>query len=477
MDNAERKVSRARNFLMRGRNAQGYLETRNRILTTARNYELTGQGYGWEPMKSVFRGFSEGPGLNAVANTTGIDVVDISIITAVRSFLPYLAVDRGMAKPTDLLTYQLLEAVNDAGGLKKGEFAVDPFAPINRNLSLSRSAAKAEETVSAGTTTLTVAFPIAKGKTRATFDGTVLGEDVRGDGKIYWAGPTDVSVTIDYSEGTIKLDKASAKDIVFEIYPDTTSEIQGTNTLKLRPTTKNITVTAEPNRVILETSMEQIAYMNRLLGNGIGNAREFGETALQQLLNAFIYWINMDLVTTTTDLAHKVVAAPVEFDMSSYYSAAGFDKFAGTKNDKLNQFILELNSSLLQKSNQGATYYLTGMMGSNILANSDKFVPTDLFNQQLNGVVGTYNGIPVLRHDKVTEIDNSHAGEAEIIVGHKDISGAAAPVIYGEYLPLYSTKAAVNFNNPTELSQAMFNMSKSAPLVENFISMGKIKFA
>jgi len=486
-DSAVKKVTAARNFLMKNgqRNLQGYLETANRILTSAKNYEMSGMTgeSTFEPMQAIFRGFSEarndfseGPGINGVANTYGIDVVDISILTSVKSFLPYLAVDRGMSKPTDLLTYQKLVAVNNAGGLNAGDTAVEPFAPINRKLALSRSDAKYDETLAAGETSLTVAFPIAKGRVRATYNG-VLGGDYNGDGKMLWQG-AGVDVTIDYAEGTISLGAAAAADIAFEIYPDTTSESTGNNTLKLRPQTENITVTAESNRVILESSMEQIAYMNRLLGNSLGTQKEFGQIALQQLLNAFVYWINADLVATTWKTAVKEVPVVAHnFNMSSYYASTGFDKFAGTKNDKMNQFMLELGSDILNKSNQGVTYYLVGMQGGNLLANnSEKFVKTDLFGQQLNGVIGTFDGVPVLRHDQLTAIDATTAGLANIVCGHRDASGAAAPVIYGEYLPLYSTKAGVNFANPTQLSQALFNMSKSAPLVTNFISRGTIQF-
>ena len=77
----------------------------------------------------------------------------------------------------------------------------------------------------------------------------------------------------------------------------------------------------------------------------------------------------------------------------------------------------------------------------------------------------------------MTAIDGTTAGIANIVAGHRDASGAAAPVIYGEYLPLYSTKAGVNFQNPTQLSQCLFNMSKSAPLITNFITRAQIKFA
>lgn len=486
LDSATSKLNKAQGFLMKSgqRDYMGYLETRNRILTTAHNFENSGYGSYNEPLKSIFRGFSEahsdfseGAGLNSVANTYGIDVVDISILTSVKSFMPYLAVDRGMSKPKDLLTYQKLIAVNEAGGLKKGEVAVDPFAPINRNLALSRTDAKVEETLTAGETSLTVAFPIAKGKVRASYNG-VLGGDYNGDGKMLWQG-AGVDVTIDYSEGTLSVAAAAANDIKFEIYPDRTSEVSGANTLKLRAESDSIQIEAETNRVILESSMEQIAYMNKLLGNDLGTTKEYGKIALQQLLNAFVYWINADLVKTTWEVAN--LAVPVvnhTFDMSAFYGSTGFNQFSSTKDNKMDLFMMEVEGDILNKGNKGATYHLVGMQGGILLANnSHAFVKSDIFGQELNGVIGTYNGVPVLRHDKITAIDNLTPGKANIIVGHKDASGAAAPVIYGEYLPLYSSRPGINFNNPTELSQCLFNMSKSAPLIKNYITRAQIQYA
>ncbi len=481
LENANKKVDRARNFLQKNGQIDytGYLQTRQRILTTAQNYRdfsMAAQGY--EPMGAIYRGFSEGgAGMNNVANTTGVDVVDISILTSVQSFLPYLAVDRGMQKPQDLLTYQVLVADNAAGGFNKGEEVVNPFKPISRKLALSRTNTKSEVTITAGETSIDVTYPIAKGKTRAIYNG-VIGEDVKGDGTIFWQG-SGVAVEIDYNAGVIKLKGGAAEhDVKFEVYADVTSNPTGSNILKLTPMTKNITLEAEPNNIILNTSVQQIAYMNKLLGNGLGSTKEYGEVALQQLLNAFIYWINSDLVQTTWRAAQAAVpVVDIKMDMSSYYGNAGFDKFAATKNDKMNAFMLELQSDLLTKSNKGATYILVGSMGASLLANnSDKFVRTAIFNQQLNGVVGTYDGIPVLRHDMVTSFDLGTEGEANIILGHKDLSGAAAPVIYGEYLPLYSTRAGINFQNPTMLSQSLFNQSKSDVLVTEYITRGTIKY-
>ena len=488
IDQATSKLNKAQGFLMKGgqRDYMGYLETRNRILTTAHNFENSGYGSYNEPLKSLFRGFSEahsdfseaGAGLNSVANTYGIDVVDISILTSVKSFMPYLAVDRGMSKPRDLLTYQKLVAVNDAGGLKKGEVGVDPFAPINRNIALSRSDAKFEETITAGDTSATVQFPIAKGKVRASYKG-VLGGDYNGDGKMLWQG-AGVDMTIDYNNGTFTLtDGATDADISLEVYPDRTSEVSGANTLKFRSESESIQIEAETNRVILESSMEQIAYMNKLLGNDIGTTKEYGKIALQQLLNAFVYWINADLVKTTWDVANTAVPVVQHiFDMSSYYGATGFDQFSTTKDNKMDLFMMEAESDILNKGNKGATYYLVGMQGGILLANnSSAFVKSDLFGQELNGVIGTYRGIPVLRHDRMTAYDTTEVGKANIVIGHKDVSGAAAPVIYGEFLPLYSSRPGINFNNPTELSQCLFNMSKSAPLVQNYITRAQIQYA
>ena len=479
MKNAVNKIDSAQRFLTKGglRDYQGFLQTRHRILTTAQNYaDFSQAAQGYEPMSAIFRGFSEaGAGMNNVANTTGIDVVDISLLTSVKSFLPYLAADRGMQKPQDLLTYQILVADNEAGGFQKGEEVVNPFKPISRKLGLSRTDAALEETLSTGETSIVLNVPIAKGKTQAVYKG-ILGEDLKGDGTIFWQG-AGVAVTIDYEAGVISIDSAADADIKFKVFPDVTSNSTGSNILKLTPKTENIKLEAEPNNIILNTSVQQIAYMNKLLGNGFGTAKEYGEVALQQLLNAFIYWINADLVKTTWRAATTAVASPINFDMSSYYGSTGFTAFSTTKNDKLNQFMLELQSDLLTRSNQGPTYILVGSMGASLLSNTDKFVKSEIFSAQLNGVVGTYDSIPVLRHDQMTALDVATPGKANIIMGHKDATGAAAPVIYGEYLPLYSTKVGINFQNPEMLSQCLFNQSKSEILIKEFITRGTIQFA
>ena len=63
MANATKKVGRARNFLQKNGQIDytGYLQTRQRILTSAQNYRdfsMAAQGY--EPMGAIYRGFSEG---------------------------------------------------------------------------------------------------------------------------------------------------------------------------------------------------------------------------------------------------------------------------------------------------------------------------------------------------------------------------------------------------------------------------------
>ena len=179
IDSTVERLNKARGYLTRNglRNSHGYMHTFDRILQSVRNLEDSQMGV--EPMKAVFRGFSErsefseGAGLNAVANTKGIDVVDISVMTAVNSFIPYVAVERGMAKATDVLTFQVLEAINTAGGLTAGNTAVHPFKPININLNLARSAASSTLSATGASTEVPVAldfnYPIAKGTIVATY--------------------------------------------------------------------------------------------------------------------------------------------------------------------------------------------------------------------------------------------------------------------------------------------------------------------
>lgn len=72
---------------------------------------------------------------------------------------------------------------------------------------------------------------------------------------------------------------------------------------------------------------------------------------------------------------------------------------AATKNDIINQHILQLNKDLQKACGYGYTALLVDSEAAVILGNDkDHFTANAAFDQTLDGLIGTYRGTPVIRH-------------------------------------------------------------------------------
>jgi hypothetical protein len=77
------------------------------------------------------------------------------------------------------------------------------------------------------------------------------------------------------------------------------------------------------------------------------------------------------------------------------------------------------------------------MEAASILASDPiHFTPNTNYDLYINGVVGTYKNIPVIRHYALNNILDA-GGSSYGFIGaiHKTPDGQVAPVVYGEYLP------------------------------------------
>lgn len=466
---------------------QGFSETAHRLLEANKNLlfsELNGEAY--SATDSIYRGFSEAPGLNDVSNVKAMDAIDISIMATMQSIIPYLAAERAMSKPVDLIYFQKLVNTNVAGGFPKtGMDVVNPFSPLSNLINLGKSGgAKTEEFEGAGADKeLTFTTPIAKKSVTITAtkgEGddkiTVVGRDKDGDGIIYWnrSGAAD-SATVDYNESKISIANAVTGftfSVSFDV--DKTSELDGKNTLKVKAKTEKVEVEAEPNRIILESSFEDNAYMNKMTYDlqNVGLSMDFGKRALRQLLDAYVHYIDLQVVAAAANTAVEN-GIGAKLDLTKYSLATSQ---ASTKNDKINEFMLELDNALLKQSGKGPTAYFVDTDAARILANNPmNFTSNSNYNSYINGVIGTYRNIPVVRHNA---LDGSlGSGVAFVGVVHKTADGQAAPVVYAEYLPPYSVRPALNYNNPAQFSSGLFSQSKAQKIVQQLAAYGAITFA
>ena len=451
------------------RNDRGVMWTTSRIMESSKNLYFSLGGDVHEPVNAIFKNFSDAPGLNDVRNVEGVDVVDINIQATLKSVMSYLTVERPMSKPTDTAWYQSLVAVNNAGGFKKGDKVFNPFSPISSKLNLGRFLKDAELSGSTGKFN----GPIAKGTVVVTVgvgDEAVHGTDVKGDGKLLWDGAnTCTAATIDYETGTVTVTGVTPTKITAS--PARTSEYDGASTLKVKPQTDNIMIKSQPNRIILENSFEDTAYINKQAYDqaAAGVSLDFGKRAINQLLKLFVSYLDFTSVTSTADVMFKRDAA-VTLDLTEF---SLMNSEASTKNDIINQKMLQLNKALLTACGKGANAILVDPEGATIIANNPMyFQGNPSLNDDLDGMIGTYNGIPVIRHHVLTDYVDAMLGSDGAVHGfigmlYKAPDGSVAPTIYGEYLAPYSITPALNFNNPAQYSQALLSQSVTTELVDN----------
>jgi len=472
------------------RNEMGMLYTASRITTALKNmFHTLGNGV-FEPIDAIYQAFSERPGLNDVTNVAGVDVVDITIASSIASLIPYLAIERPMNQPADLVYFQKLIAINAMGGFAENETVVHPFKPIGTKMDISLSGTVRRLSGDGADADIDLAFgvPIAKktltleAKTTGQPDTTyvTIGMDREGDGKALLSRGIVDSVTIDYETGDVSVKTVPTGTTVrVSIFVERSVQQDGANTLRVKPATDQKTIYSYPNRVILENNLENQAYMNKMaheLQNS-GVEIDYGQVAIRQMLEAYIQFINTRLVNTVMLTAAILGTSDYpSLDASSYFGAAGFDKFAPTKDDKVVKFFIDLNTSLLKRCGRGITCYVTGSQGTNIMAGiKDAFKPNDAFHNNLDGMVGTFNGVPVVRHQAASGSESSSI--ATYFAIHKTPDGKMGPVVYGDFLPLYSTRPAINYDNPTQFAQAIFSQDAIDSIVPEFVTAGTVKFA
>lgn len=453
-------------------------------------YTLDASARNYDAQMAAAQGkdFSAGPGMNAGASTTrGVDVVDMTLIATVQSVLPTLAVDFGMAKPTDVLAYQGLVAVNEHGEVAAGDDVVTPFKPLNYKAVTSIKGAILDAevaSVTAGTPSVTdLGAPIARGTVRVILNDGTEGSDVKGDGDVYFLGASTVAGKVDYEAGTVTLTGTATAKITISANADMSSESDGAHTLRLKPVIKKITVDAVQNAVTLENNIESIAFMNKQI-----SGKNYGEIATRQWLDAFIYTLNTGVVNKTIETALKVkstLAAADLLDLSSYYNGS-FTNFAVTKDDRIMEYLAKIENEMYAASNKGFTYILCGSAAARVFATMGKFKSMPKVTIDMDGVIGYLDigggaEVAIVRHQAMNALDakttvSGAAGTiANLVFGYRDPSGIAAPVGYFEYLPITATKVALNYSNSTQFSQSVFNFSNAETLIDNYIARGAFR--
>jgi len=232
------KISDAMNDILKSgnRNMKGLQFSALRLRQSAENlfFKYSHNGEYNDPVKAIYRGFSESTSLSNVGNIAGVDVVDINIAATQQSILGYISAERGMEAPIQTLWFQGLKALNEVGGFGKNHWVNNPYTPMSRKIRNAVRGAFAEVPVSELTGDVTVDTIIAAAEGKAGREGqinketlqVIAGDKVIGkyvDGEIYFTDGSKVD-----EDGKITIATKGAK-IIAAI--DKTTEKDGKNTL------------------------------------------------------------------------------------------------------------------------------------------------------------------------------------------------------------------------------------------------------
>jgi len=428
----------------------------------------------------MYQAFSTRPGIGDTSNVKGVDIIDLNILATQQSVMGYLSAERGMEKPVDTAFYQTLQAINNAGGFADGDTVFTPWAPISQSLNLGVNIQTG--TVGAGTVTFSRA-PVAKNGVVVTAANGGIGRDDGKTGNIIWdLSPVGLTAkaTVNYETGIVTLPGVTATAITSATaILDRTAEKEGEGTLRLKPMTTSIMIEAKPRRVILENSFEDNAYLNKQIYNlaSIGVQMDFGKRAVAQLLQVYTYFLDLMSVKATWE-AMQGQEVPGDFDFTPYNLGTSE---ASTKNDIMNSWLLQLVKDILKRTGKGPNCYLVDSEGAVLLGNNPLyFVANAQFDQNLNGMIGTYRGFPVIRHNALDgQLDAIKGDGTYAFVGaiYKSPDGQIAPSMFAEYLPPYSVVPALNFDNPSQYSQALLSMNTTQVLIKELCGYLAIKIA
>jgi hypothetical protein len=482
---------------MNVRDEEGIMQCFSRIIETAEHYYLEDPNRTRDPaiaMANFSQNQSVGSslGVSGAANLATMDAMDISISTAVFSLIPYLAIERDMTSSSTNISYQDIVAEFKHGDLSAGEDVLGAFKAPNTKLTMGLPTVSGAVTAIEGdqdprdeVIDLAVALMPETISVVMTQGSSVVSEGHDFNGKVWYSGDYAIDTVVDYKNGKITFKKLPAGiEVKASANIDSTSDETGKTILTVTPDYKNVILTAKPQQMLFKDNNLKNAYLNKLNIKLAGtNAQiDYGQVAVGKLISIYVHYVNRLVVNATIECGHittmeenKAGIKQVTCDISGYNGFGAAGSFADTKYDYIKSFIIALNQRCLDITGKGMTAILTGSRGTNILASTPDFVKSADY-QELNAMVGTYDGIPVIRHQNVNIVEPSDGKSAFIYGVFKDPSGSAAGVAFGEFLPVRVSDAVANYNNPEQVCRSLTSYCGVVKCVPSLVHLGVIKY-
>jgi hypothetical protein len=420
-------------------------------------------------------------GLSSVQSLQTVSAIDITLKVLIYSFLPWMAIERPMDSSTTTISWKTVVATNSMGGVSKGDTLLGNFGPENSAMDLYTPIKKLSQDGAGAVLVFDFGAQLYEGTILFTItkDGnTLTGKDY--NGVIAFPGDT-TSFTVDYENGVVTSAAAVSADYSVTGQAMIDMWASSTNPQVLRGTTKmrSVQMVSRETGIVMEDSIDRIMFILKTLDQA-GDQLSYEQYMSQMMFDLYLAFINNLLMigihTRSEQLEGTAELDELTVDLSTYGSQIIADP--ARKYDELSTLTENMNGHMLATANVGVTAWVVGSKICKLMA-ADKFrfKKSDTYNTQMNTLAGSYDGIPVLRHEYIDRLIDGvdEEGYGNIFGVYRDPNGEAAFMAYGEFLPIHTTGNVYNFANPLEFAKALVSQVGTKIIEEKLCVRGKFK--
>ena len=426
------------------------------------------------------RTFSGTTGLNQLGGLSGIEFVDVTVAAMVKSIVGFIAVERGMEQPRQMLAFlDLVTVGNDetpdpadktitskltppfAGQTRQG----DPDV-IARNIGPDmeydsagqewKSKVNSAQHVATfnGSATDEISYLDAKGAfvpgslavsiveydpaTKVVKDSFVITDN--GQGELLAPAGRVKEGSVNYRNGALKIKLGAAMTANHQYSIEVAYDTPRKPINRVKDQLGYYELTAFPQSIVAENNLVSNIVAQRSMGIDLKKVLK------QRVMETYLKLINK----TAVDALKGYRGNTISLDLSGHsIKANGYDQFVYFFQHSLTQVDTELSTRSFKSVRSSA--YVVGIRVAELfkLAKITGAFVENKESAYVEDLIGYYNGIPV--------IQSLHVKPLEGYAIHKTADGLMAPIARGIFLPVNDLPEVGNFNNPTQSASGIFS--------------------
>ena len=418
------------------RSVKGVIDFENMILQSNENYNMhSAPNLSTHLSKIPFLAIIGGKDYeNVILSNIGTDslqtiqntsTIDVSIYAQLNSFGQFCAIERPMLTQNQNITYRNL-INSDTGETIKYNFGP---TPSDSSLLFAKKLNTTQPGVN-GTNTLSLGSAIVPLNVQLTIIDTassevlLVGSDAHSKGSFTYtitkiAGPNNLVIKYDSGIVTFVGDFSTYTIILNSIA--SMGDEEGSHTLNVTTEFSNVTMVAEQRRInYKDDSLKQFLY-NKNLSDSNLNGDLIADT-IKQMNIFFIADMNTRVMEALIEASTTNGLPQKSYNIANYNVGSSF---LDTRNDYLGQCIMGVGTDFAYDSDQGATsLFVTPNLVSLLSRIKDgSFIAADTIFKQMDGVIGTLNGMPVIRSRLFKLYEDKITAEALAIEPTDPVSG------------------------------------------------------